>query len=260
MKITSPFLNCLKISLGLLFLVLFSNNLKAQKNIKDRSENLPLISFNYGFYAPGGDLVKRFGNNSSIGAAFHYKTRSNFLIGAEGNFLFGRQVKENLILDGIASDSGEVFDKDSQVATILFFERGYTLTANVGKIFPVFGPNPNCGILFKLGTGFMQHKIRIEHQNNRIPQLDGDYYKGYDRLTNGIVFTQFLGYFYMSNSKLANFYAGFESMEAMTKNRREFNFDTKMKDDAKRLDLLYGLKVGISISIYKRSGDQYYIN
>lgn len=232
----------------------------SQKNIKERSENMPIISFHYGIYNPAGDLEKRFGSNSGIGLSFHYKTKSNYLIGAEGNFLFGRNVKENAILDQITSEDGEVFDKDSQISTILLFERGYTVTANIGKIFPIIGPNPNSGLLIKLGGGFMQHKIRIEHQNNRIPQLDGEYYKGYDRLSNGLLLTQFVGYHNMSNSKLTNFYIGFEFMEGFTQNRREVNFDTKMKDTTKRLDILYGLKLGWCLSIYKRTSNDYYIN
>ncbi len=221
---------------------------------------MPIISFNYGFYLPGGDLVNRFGPNSAIGGAFQYKTKSNLMLGLEGNFLFGREVKENHILDQIASEVGEVFDKESQVSTILFFERGYTLGVTAGKIFPVIGPNPNSGILFKVGIGFMQHKIRIEHQNNRIPQLDGEYYKGYDRLSNGLMVSQFLGYMNMSNNKLANFYVGFDFMEGFTQNRRDFNYDTRMKDSTKRVDILMGIKFGVCLSIYKRTASDYYIN
>ena len=44
-----------------------------------------------------------------------------------------------------------------------------------------------------LGGGFMQDKISINDVNGNIPQLDGAYAKGYDRLTNGVFATQFMG-------------------------------------------------------------------
>ncbi|MES2627524.1 MAG: hypothetical protein V4616_01025 [Bacteroidota bacterium] len=227
--------------------------------MKTTSESMPMLSFNYGFYTPGGDLKNRFGNNSAIGSLFQYKTKSNFVFGAEGTFFFGRNVKENHVLDQLASPDGEVFDKSSQPSAIIFFERGFTLSASVGKIFPVFGPNPNSGILLRVGGGFMQHKIRIEHQNNRIPQLENDYIKGYDRLTNGPMLNQFVGYMLMSNNKFANFYLGVEAIEGFTKSRRGYNYDTRMPDTANRLDLMYGVKAGICILFYKRTSTEYYI-
>lgn len=81
------------------------------------------------------------------------------------------------------------------------------------------------------GVGILQHKIRIEHQDNKIPQLEGDYLKGYDRLSNGLMVHQFVGYFHMSNNRLINFFVGAEAWQGFTKNRRDLNFDTKMHDD-----------------------------
>lgn len=244
----------------ILLTALGSQQAKAQIDIRNSVEKMPMISFNYGIYLPGGDLAKRFGPNNTIGLQFSYKTRQNWVFGADGNFLFSRNVKENTILAPITSPSGEVFDKDSQISRILLFERGYTFNLNAGKVFPLFGPNPNSGLLVKGGIGFIQHKIRIEHQNNRIPQLEGEYYKGYDRLTNGLLLTQFIGYLNMSNSRLANFYFGIELNEGFTQNRRELNFDTRTKDTANRLDLMYGFKLGWCLNLYKRVSTGYYVN
>ncbi len=246
------------IVLALFMTLAFSAN--AQKNIKDNAESMPMISFTYGYYFPGGDLAKRFGNNSGIGGAFQYKLKNNILLGVDGNFMFSRNVKEDSLLTSIDSDeNGYVFNKDGQVSQILLFERGYTLGATVGKIFPIIGPNPNSGLLIKAGVGFMQHKIRIEHQNDRIPQLEGDYKKGYDLLTNGLMLSQFIGYFNMSNSKFANFYIGYEIMEGFTKNRRQFNYATKSFDTTGRTDIWSGFKVGWCILLYKRTASNYYI-
>jgi hypothetical protein len=231
-----------------------------QKNIKDQPENLPIVSFSYGFYTPGGDLSKRFGENSAIGVSGHYKLKSNWLFGLESNILFGRLVYEPDMLKNLQSDNGEIFDEQSRIAEVILFERGYILTANAGRLFPIKALNPNSGILVKAGIGFMQHKIRIEHQNHRIPQLEGDYIKGYDRLTNGLSFNQFIGLLNMSNSKLANFYIGLDLHEGLTKGRRDYNFDTRSSDTNSRLDMFIGFKVGWCLPIYKRMATDYYIN
>jgi len=222
---------------------------------------MPMISFTYGHYLPAGDLLKRFGNNSGIGGAFHYKLKNNFIIGAEGNFMFSRNVKEDGILAPIDSDdNGYVFNEDGQVAQILLFERGYTLGITTGKIFPIIGPNPNSGLMIKAGIGFMQHKIRIEHQLDIIPQLEGDYIKGYDRLSNGLMLSQFIGYFNMSSNRFTNFYIGAEFFEGFTQNRRGFNYDTRQTDTARRTDIFMGMKIGWCILLYKRTASNYYYN
>ena len=63
----------------------------------------------------------------------------------------------------------------------------------------------------------MYHKIRIENQDNLIPQLSKDYLKYYDRLTVGILLKQYIGYHHMSNNRLVNFTIGFECIEGFNK-------------------------------------------
>ncbi|HEX4888713.1 MAG TPA: hypothetical protein VFV37_11750 [Luteibaculaceae bacterium] len=252
--------NLLYISKLFIFIFLWASptQIWAQKDIKGKPENLPFLHFSYALTQPAGTLKERFGLNSNIGGSVFYKTSKNFLFGAESSFMFSRQVKEKDLLKGISSDEGEIFDQDSRISQVILFQRGFTLTASVGKLFPIIGPNPNSGLLVKLGGGFMQHKIRVEHQNNRIPQLEGDYKKGYDRLTNGPMLSQFLGYMHMSNNKLINFMVGFECVQGFTQSRRSFNFDTRQADTRKRLDILYGVRLGWSISLYKRTSNNFY--
>ncbi len=128
-----------------------------------------------------------------------------------------------------------------------------------GKVIPVLSPNPNSGILLMAGVGYIQHKVRIEVADNNIPQLMDDYKKGYDRLTGGISLSQFVGYMFFSNSKLANFYGGFEVMEAFTKPLRDVNFDTRNPDEIQnRLDLFFGVRVGWIIPLLKRMPEKVY--
>ena len=101
----------------------------------------------------------------------------------------------------------------------------------------------------------LQHKIRIE---GAAPQLMGEYKKGYDRLSNGLALGEFIGYVHLGKNHFINFFAGFEIIEAFTKNRRSFNIDTIEKDDTKRLDILSGFKFGWIIPLYRRNADEFY--
>ena len=102
--------------------------------------------------------------------------------------------------------------------------------------------------------------------------LKDDYGKGYDRLTGGLNFNQFIGYFYMGNTRVLNFYAGFEFYQAFTKCLRDRNFDQLLydpatdtyevigKDNSNKIDLFFGIKIGWMIPVYNRAPDNYYYN
>lgn len=230
----------------------------AQQNIKDSIISTSLITVSYGYQFPGGDLAKRFTSNSAIGSSYFFKTKKNWIFGADGFFMFRDSIKETGILDSISTSDGNVIDGDGMYADIKLLERGFYFGAKAGKLFPVLGPNKNSGIVFMVGAGLLQHKIRIENKDNVAPQIKGDYKKGYDRLTNGFAISEFLGYMYMGNSKLVSFYAGFEFIQAWTMNRRSFNFDLMGPDKTKRLDLLSGFRIGWILPLYKRTPETYY--
>src|SRR5690606_32718291 len=94
------------------------------------------------------------------------------------------------------------------------------------------------GLHITVGTGFMQHKIRIQEVSQSAPQVIGDYAKGYDRMSNGIMFSQSIGYSHFSNYKLINYYVGIELYEGITENRRTVNYDTGLHDGKRRTDIL----------------------
>ena len=230
----------------LLFILLFiSAEMNAQAHVKDSSLFVPMVGMSFAYQIPGGDLARRFGNNANIGISFLMKTKKKWVFGADGSFLFGRGIKENGILDSLVTIDGYLINKNGEFATeVKLYERGYSFGLKFGRLFNVLCPNPNSGILFHTGVGVLQHKIKIYDHFNTTPQIDGDYTKGYDRLTNGIAVSEFLGYAYLSNKRLINFFFGAEFMQAFTKSRRSYNYDLRKKDTAARTDLLYGLRVG----------------
>jgi hypothetical protein len=250
-----------KILLPFLLLILLNLPGFSQVSIKDSAIFTPAIFGSYSYQFIGGDLSKIFGGNSSIGGGLIFKTKSNWLIGAEGNYLFGGDVKiSRTLLSGIVTHEGYVLDPNGLYADVFYYERGFNVFAKFGKVIPVLTPNPNSGITIMAGAGYMQDKIRIHTASNDVPELDGDYAKGYDRLNNGPVLTGSLGYLYLGSTRLLNFYLGFEFIQAWTKYRRDRDFDTYLHPDTKTLSSqFYGIKVSWFIPLYKRTPQAYYL-
>jgi hypothetical protein len=241
------------------FSILYCFSTFSQKvNVKDSSVFAPMFTANYSFQIPGGDLAKRFGANSTIGSSFMVKTKSNFLLGVDGNFIFSSQIKEDSLFSNITTTDGHIINANGEFADVRTYERGFTFSFKAGKIFPMLGPNPNSGFVLLGSVGLLQHKIRIETPGNTVPALKGDYKKGYDHLTNGLCVSEFIGYMYLGNKRLISFYAGFEFIQAWTQCRRDYNFITMTQDKTKRFDLMNGFKIGWIIPIYVRTAKNYY--
>jgi len=234
------------------------NLVKAQKDVNDTTISTFIVSVGYAYQFPSGDLSERFGNNSTIGPAVHYKTNKNWLWTVEMNFIFGSKVKNsNEIIAGLETEDGNLIGLDGIYVNLRPMERGFTLFAKAGKIIPVFNINPNSGLFFNVGTGYIQHKIRWDVEGNNVPALDADYKKGYDRFTEGFALTQELGLFYMGGQRLWNFKVSLEAVESFTTMKR-YNFDTMSGDDKSRLDLFFGAKVSWMIPLYGRAPKKMY--
>jgi hypothetical protein len=215
---------------------------KAQMTLRDTSVNGLLLGFSYGYQLPFADMGERFGGNGVVGAEVTYKLRSNWTFGVEGGYMFGRTVKEDNMLDSMLTPDGYIVGYGGYYGGVALFERGYSLAATVGKIIPAFGSNPNSGIHARVGVGFMQHKIKITDTEQSLYQLTPDYLKGYDRLSNGLMVSQYLGYMNIDPRHLLNFHVGVYAQQGFTQNRRSWNFDERRQDTDKRLDVLIGLR------------------
>lgn len=248
----------LKRILFISFLVLCTFPLFSQGSIADTTKTIPYISISYQFFVPGGDLAERFGVGNMIAGDFNVKLRSNFEIGAGGAYIFGSEVKEENLLHGMRTSDGNILDDNIKNSEVFFFMRGWKTGITVSKIIPVLSPNPNSGIKLGVGVGYNQNWIRIEHQENTIPQLSDEFKEYYDRKTGGIYLEQFIGYALFSNSGLANFTGGFEFRQGFNQDLRSYNIDDMDFVSGSRLDLYFGVKVAWNILLYKRSATGYY--
>ncbi len=232
----------------------------SQGDIRDSVIDIAVVGIGYAHQWPGGDMKERFGNNSAIGIKGQWKTHKNFLFGLEGSFLFGKNIRTDSLLWGLRTKKGKILTKNGKPANIALFERGFIINATVGKVFPLTGPNPNSGFILKGGAGIMQHHIRIDVQDNNVPQLKGDKKKAYDRRVSGFDLMEFIGYQRFSNNSIFNFYAGLEFHQGFTTTRRRYNVDARKRIDTDRLDLLWGIRVGWVLPIYDQeaTGSYYF--
>ena len=240
--------------------LLAAAGLSAQVNIRDSSIFTPMIYATYGYQFPGGDLASQFGSNSSIGGGILFKTKSNWLFGAEGNYMFGQSVMNgDALLKGLSTKESFVIDANGYMADIVYYERGYNFMGKFGKVVHLMAPNPNCGFIVMAGAGYIEDKVRIHVIANTAPQLLGDYIKGYDRLNGGMAVMGSLGYMYLSNTRLLNFSISFEVMQAWTRPYRDRDFDTGLQDTRKLSSQFYTIRVNWMIPVYRRAPKEFYV-
>lgn len=239
-----------------LFLTFFVLSTYAQ-NTDPKPENFPFVYATYSLQVPGGDLSDRFGVGSDIGGGVGYKTSGNWVFGAEASYIFGSDIKENP-LENIMNSDLQITNMYGEPSQINMRQAGMQLKATFGKIIPILPSNKNSGIFLRGGIGFLQHKIYIENVGNNTPQVLGDYRKGYDRMTNGVAFSEFIGWQNFSNEGAYHFLVGFEFIQALTENRRTWDYATNQKLDGQRLDLIYSFKVAWFIPFRQRQSAGYF--
>jgi len=244
----------LKIVLSFLLIGLFS----LSSNAQDSTQAFGYVKFQYAYFLPSGDFEERFNNANSVGGEIGYKLFSNWHFSISGAYLFSRDVKVNDLLADVINEAGDVIDSEGELVKITYELRGQSYFAKVGRVFNVLAPNQNSGILVTAGAGYFQHKIKIDYRDGDVFQLSEERLKGYDHLSTGFALQQFVGYQYFGNSNLLNFYAGFEFIQAFTKNRRKYNYDTRSFDTERKSDYLAGFRVGWVIPFRKRRAEEFY--
>lgn len=219
---------------------------KTKKN-KSTSHQSGIISMvSLGAYLPTGDLKTRFGQHGEAGLGVFYKTASGWLLGLDGSYMFGRNVKEDA-LSKLRTSEGFVMSDNGTPASIILQERGVKAPFfKIGKVFyKTYSSksNKNSGYVAQIGGGYFQHKIFYKkYAGGSVGQLTGEYLKGYDRLSNGYAFTASFGYLNLTARKGLNAYIGLEYTLGFTQSRR-LDFDTGVRNTAQRLDGMFGIKI-----------------
>ena len=250
-------MNTLKIYL---IALLFLGSTSAFSQIEEvlESPSGVLVNIHYGGEIPTGILAERFGSGFSIGLSPVYMTSNQWLFGIDAKALFGGAVKED-VLANLRTSTGEIIGQNKEFALVSLNQRGYFFGGMIGKIIPLT-PDRRSGIRVSGSIGILNHKIRIDELGS-LPQLsgkDGAYRLGYDRLTYGAGFTEFIGYQYLSRNRLINFYVGAEFTQGLTRNRRTVNYDTGLSETEQRFDNLIGFKAGWILPLYDTKSTEVY--
>ena len=239
--------------------ILFLGHGICQKN-KDSVIYFPFISISLAIQSPQGDLANNFGVNSNIGLSIGWKNKKNQTFELNYNFIHSENVKNTSVLDHLINDQGWIINQYGEENLFLMYHRGGLISLDMGKVYNIIGPNPNSGIFLKGGIGAMYHKIRIENQENLIPQLKKQYLKYYDRLTVGLLLKQYIGYQNMSNNKLVNFTIGIEAIEGFSRGMRDYQIDLMGPYTENKFDIYLGIRAGWFFPVLRKNPNEFYYN
>lgn len=245
----------------LAFAILSFSTVSGQGTVSNDTLAMSLFQIQAGVHQPFGDMGELYGTGASIGFSFAIKTKKNWLWGSDFNYMFGDNVKNtDQIITELRNSVGNITGINGEPVNFLLLQRGYTGGLYVGKIFPIIGPNPNSGLVVKLGVDYFEHRTWIETRQDEFPPLEGEYRKGYDRKRAGFALYEFVGYQHFSDNKYANFFVGFECYQAFTVDYRSYNFDDMDYTNGDYFDLMVGFKIGWVIPVYKRVANKFYLD
>lgn len=244
----------------ILFFFIFYINIQFAQNNVDSILSCPTVKFSLALQSPKGDFSSDFGANSNIGFSLGWKNNRNQTYELNYNFIHSQNVKNNSVLNHLTNSQGWIINQNGEENLYILYHRGGLLSLDFGKIYNIIGPNANSGIYFKGGIGTMYHKIRIENQDNLIPQLSNEYLKYYDRLTVGFLLKQYLGYHHMSNNKLVNFTLGLEFIEGFNRGMRDYQIDLMGPYKDNKLDIYLGIRAAWIFPVLRNEPKEYYYN
>ncbi|MEM9549088.1 MAG: hypothetical protein AAGA77_24080 [Bacteroidota bacterium] len=236
---------------ALIFFIALSFSSRAQEKQKKGALGVGMtnFSFGYGLEFPHGDLSDRFGRNFKFTVGAERITASNWIYGLEFSFMFGDTVKEDVV-SNLRLSNGNILGADNSYAEVFQRQRGVFFGANFGKLIP-FKSNSRSGIRITGALGLFAHYVRVQDEVQSLPQIEGEYIKGYDRLTRGLALREFIGYHHISQDTRLNFYIGIEFTQGFTSNVRDVNFNTGLPANKdRRFDGLVGLKAAIILPFY----------
>jgi len=237
----------------ILALILLPQLSRAQSEVK--TTQAFLFTLQIAVHKVGGDMKNRFNNFNAVGMDVSYKFKNNFILGLDYEWFYGRSVKDNGVFSQIDGSTGFIIDQNGNFSVISLHIKGHYGTVNLGYLINLPKVQKNSGILLALGGGYMQHKIDIFSSQVTIPQLNGDYEKGYDQLTSGWATKQYIGYQYLVNHNRYHFRLGLEFNQGFTQGRRTWDYNANRSGLDKRLDTTIALKLGVIVPIYTKKAE-----
>ncbi len=250
-------MNRLKIILILASLIF--NAYAYSQDLETRDNNFLAFGFKYGLNFTAGDMADRFGSNNAASISLDlFSNKFNGVFSLEYAFIFGDNVREDA-LASIRLDNGRILGNNGAYADIFLRQRGAYIGIAASKVVLPMKKNPKSGLSIGLGAGWLQHRIRFQDDLQNVPQVSGEYSKGYDRHTTGPYLKQTFEFTNIGRNRSLNYSIGFFILEGFTKNRR-INFDTGMQNTNSRIDIIWGInaKWYIPFKDYTPPGEIFY--
>ncbi len=219
------------------------------KTVNTKLPSAVLVNLNLGYQVPGGDMAKRFNNNFVAGGSVAYLTGKNWMFSLDFDYIYSDRLKED-VLNPLRNSQGYITNEFGEPGDAVMQQRGFYTGLRAGKLISIGKLNKRSAIEVSLGAGYMRHWVHIEDRSETLPQLEGDYKKGYDRMTAGLGLRQYIGYRLMTRNKLVNFFAGVDFTQGFTKSLRTWDFDLMSSNTEPRVDLLFGLRAGWTLPLY----------
>ncbi len=218
------------------------------------------LNANYSVMTPYGVLAERFGTGFSAGGQVEIMTwPGNWIFGIDGQFGFAGKVKENVI-DFLQDEDENIVGRDLSISQAFLQQRLVSGKVVVGKLIPLVKANRRSGLRLALGGGYQFHWIKINDELKSLAQIEGEYKKGYDRLTGGVLLSEFVGYQLVSLNRRLNFYAGIDFGQAFGSSLRTYDYATMQSDNRSRVDFTVTYRIGWCIPLWTgtSSTDIYY--
>lgn len=235
-------------------ILLASCGLASNAQTQEYAEQGFLFTPHISYQIPLADMYDRFLNFRSVGISGYYKAQSGVTFGLEYDWYFGNGINEGGLFSEITASEQQIIDLDGHFSVVRTSIKGNYITANAGYLFNL-NDEKNSGILVMGGAGFMQHKIDIRSSQLKVPQINGEYEKGYDKLAYGLAIKQFVGYQYLSPKNQYHLRAGVEINQGFTKGRRTWDYNLNRPGTDKRFDGTIALKFGVIVPIYTKQAD-----
>jgi hypothetical protein len=251
----------LTLVISVLLLVLQAFGQQKADQIENGADKRCLIFAGFaGAVFPQFDLANDYGTYGEIGGSIFYQSRTKWIMGLEGGYLFGGGVKKDPV-PNLRDFNGNIIGNNGSYAVFKVFQRAFLLPmVKIGKTIPL-RKNPKLNTLGGLtaigGFGWLQHWTFIQDQSKKTPQFSKEYIDGYDRLTGGLGAGLWLGYIFLPVKSKLNFHLEAGYFLARTEVKR-FDFAQNLPAGQKRLDGIIQLRFKICFTIRSKSQDEYY--
>ena len=257
---------------------LLATGVQAQVKLNVDTLQCHIVGFSAGLQMPlggsnsqglkGGNMKDLYeGPYINFDLEWMYKFQNNYFLSFDGDLWFN---SDNLLnrterMGDIYNSHGQLMSDNGVDGVVLAQNRGLAARVGFGKIIRVLPKDPNSGILLKVSGGwFMSKTVFTQDMNeNSVSQVSGDYAKLYDHLRNGIIFTESIGFVYMSNYQTyINIKVSLDFSQCISTSSRPYTIDNYIglngKDNSRYIDHLVGLKLTWMFPITGRTSYDYY--